>query len=60
MTGVTSCGGRTLNRKGENTVSWAVSEADPRILRTSLAPKAREAENHGEENLVTYASEKFW
>ena len=32
MTAVTSCGGRTLNRKGENTVSWAVSEADPRIF----------------------------
>ena len=28
--------------------------------RSSLARKAREAAHHGYENLVIYASEKFW
>ena len=32
MKGVTSFRGRTVNRKGEKTMSWAVSVADPRIF----------------------------
>ena len=32
MTGVTSCGVRTLNRNGENTITRVAAVADPRIF----------------------------